>query len=513
MTSRATRTARELVAAAPGARIVHGDPEIGIGAVQVDSRRITAGDLFVAVRGADQDGTTFVGAALTSGAVAVAVEEDQVERVTGIAGGAVVVACESARTFAAAAAVELAGRPAERLVLVAITGTSGKTTTAWILEHIFEAAGHPTGLLGTIEYRFAGETEPAPLTTPDAIVLQDLLRRMVAAGVTHTVMEASSHSLAQGRLFGTALDAGVYTNLSRDHLDFHHDLEGYAADKARLFKELLPASGKPSFAVLNAVDPACRRLMGEIAIPYVSFGDGGEVFARDVACDLDGLRGTLVLGEESVAFTSGLIGAPHLQNVLAASAVAWKLGVPTEAILGGLATCTGVPGRLEPIREGQPFAVIVDYAHKPDALERTLDSLRELTSKRLIVVFGCGGDRDTGKRKMMGEIAGRLADLVIVTSDNPRTEDPIEIIRAIEAGVRETSCTQVAHEALGHGGGEEYAVVPERRAAILRSIEVARAGDLVLIAGKGHEDYQVVGATRSHFDDREEVRRALGGAA
>lgn len=508
-----TCTVESILGSASDARLVRGDASSEIAAVQIDSRRVTSGDLFVAIRGEDRDGTSYVGAALAAGARAIAVEADQLDRVSGMAGEAAVIACGSARRFAAEAAAECAGHPSADLVLVAITGTSGKTTTAFLLEKIFEAAGHRAGLLGTIEYRFADEREVAPLTTPDAITLQELFRRMVDAGVTHAVMEASSHALAQGRLHATSCDAGVYTNLSRDHLDFHDDLETYAAEKARLFREVLPASGKPSFAVLNAADAEGRRLAEDLPIPHVSFGADGDVHAVDVVGDLDGLRGQLVFGGERVAFTSGLVGTPHLENILAASAAAWRLGIPVSAIVRGLAQCDGVPGRLEPVREGQPFAVIVDYAHKPDALERTIESLRRLTSERLILVFGCGGDRDVGKRKIMGEIAGRLADLVILTSDNPRTEDPLAIIEAIETGVRETSCARVAQEALGQRGGVEYAVVPERRAAIRRSIEVARAGDLVLIAGKGHEDYQIVGTTKRHFDDREEVRRALGVAA
>ena len=504
---------RDLVAAAEEARIDRGNPSAEVAGVQVDSRRVGPGDLFVAIRGEAQDGIEFVPAALAAGASAIAVEERDLPRVAGIPEGVAVVACVSARRFAATAAARLAGDPSAGLVVIAVTGTSGKTTTAWILDHILRAAGHPTGLLGTIEYRFAGHSQPAPLTTPDAIQLQELFRRMVDEGVTHAVMEASSHALALDRLHETRCDAGVYTNFSRDHLDFHTDLESYAAAKARLFLEVLPASGKASFAVLNAGDAEGRRLSRDLSVPHVSFGPDGDVRAEEVVCDLDGIRGTLVLGDQRARFESALIGAPHLENILASSAAAWRLGVSIDAIVRGLAAAQGVPGRLEAIREGQPFAVLVDYAHKPDALERTLGSLRTLTPQRLIVVFGCGGDRDVGKRKLMGEIAGRLADLVILTSDNPRTEDPLEILRAIETGVQETSCVRVAQEALGQGGGEEYAVVPERRAAIRRSMEVARPGDLVLIAGKGHEDYQIVGTAKAHFDDREEVRRALGVAA
>jgi len=513
--SRERTTIASLVAASAGeAELVQGDASSAIPAVQLDSRTVHEGDLFVAVPGVREDGTAYLAAARAAGAAAFAVEKDRAKDVARAHPDVAVVACASARRFAALAAAEVAGRPSERLVLVAVTGTSGKTTTAWLLESIFQAAGHAAGLVGTIEYRFGGTSEAAPLTTPDPIALQNLLRRMVDAGVTHVVMEASSHALALDRLHGTAIDAGVYTNLTRDHLDFHADQASYAAAKARLFMELLPASGKASFAVLNAVDPETRRVADRLTVPKVTFGQGGDVRAEDVVANLDGLRGTLVLGGERVGFASSLIGAPHLENVLAAAATGWRLGIPTDRVVRGIADCTSVPGRLEAIREGQPFAVLVDYAHKPDALERTLTSLRELAKERLIVVFGCGGDRDAGKRPLMGKIAGRLADVVILTSDNPRTEEPLKIIEEIESGVRATACTRVAQEALGQKRvGAEYAVVPERRAAIQRSIEVARAGDLVVIAGKGHEDYQIVGTKKMHLDDREEVRRALAEAA
>jgi UDP-N-acetylmuramoyl-L-alanyl-D-glutamate--2,6-diaminopimelate ligase len=302
----------------------------------------------------------------------------------------------------------------------------------------------------------------------------------------------------------------VFTNCSRDHLDYHGDLQAYFAAKARLFRELLPASSKRSAAVLNAEDPRVMSLAGELRVPCSTFGRGGEVSCTELVADMAGLRGTLDVAGRPLAFDSKLVGTPHLMNVLAATAVAHRLGIAHEAIRAGIEALPGVPGRLETIDEGQPFAVVVDYAHKPDALERSLASLRELARGRLIVAFGCGGDRDAGKRPLMGEIAGRLADLVIVTSDNPRTEDPMAIIAAIEDGVRAAARTAVAQEALGQTGhADGYVVVPERRAAIALAIEVAREGDLVLITGKGHEDYQIVGTTKHHLDDREEAREAL----
>lgn len=490
-------------------RLVHGEPETWIAGLSCDSRRVAPGDLFVALHGERLDGAEFVAQARARGAAAVAIAEQRVGRIE-LDARCPLVACAVPRELVADAAAELAGHPSRALTMVAVTGTSGKTTTSYLLEAIFTAAGRTAGVVGTIEYRFAGHHEAAALTTPDAIELQALLARMRAEGTSHVAMEASSHALALDRLRCTALDAAVFTNFSRDHLDYHGDMEHYFAAKARLFRELLPASGKSSFAVLAADDPQVLSLRGELSVPVVTFGERGDVRCEGLVADRTGLRGTLLLGTQSVPLHSRLIGAPHLANILAAAATAWRLGMSPAAISAGIERCAAVPGRLETVHAGQPFDVVVDYAHKPDALECTLSSLRTLTRGRLIVVFGCGGDRDAGKRPLMGAIAARLADLTIVTSDNPRTEDPMAIISAIEEGVRREGRTPVAQEALGQTGHEVgYVVVPERRAAVRRAIEVAQAGDVVMIAGKGHEDYQIVGTAKHHLDDREEARAAL----
>ncbi|MEO2166550.1 MAG: cyanophycin synthetase, partial [bacterium] len=274
------------------------------------------------------------------------------------------------------------------------------------------------------------------------------------------------------------------------------------------------ASRAGSFAVLNADDAQVAGLAAELNVPTLTFGDNADVSYGEIEIDHDGIRGALRFGSESYPFRSHLIGRPHLENLLGAAAATWRLGIAPEAIVAGIEACRGVPGRLESIEEGQEFAVLVDYAHKPDALERTLESLRPLARGRLIVLFGCGGDRDRGKRKLMGEIAGRLADLVVLTSDNPRTEDPESILREVEAGVQATKCTRVEAAVLGKSGVVgEYVVLPERRAAIGVAVASAGAGDVVLIAGKGHEDYQIVGTVKHHLDDREEARRALGDCA
>jgi UDP-N-acetylmuramoyl-L-alanyl-D-glutamate--2,6-diaminopimelate ligase len=491
------------------ARLVAGDPALRVGGVSCDSRRTSVGDLFVAVPGEKADGGAFVTEALRRGAVAVVVTPDRLGELP-LRPGAAVIACDTPRSFLADAAAELAGRPSDRMCVVAVTGTSGKTTTTYLLEAILVAAGRSPGIIGTIEYRYGSRHAPATLTTPDAVELQGLLAHMAESGVGEVALEASSHALALDRLRATSIDVAVFTNFSRDHLDYHHDMDSYFAAKARLFRELLPASGKASAAVLNAEDPRVMSLAGEVDRPVVSFGAGGDVRCEGAHMDLGGTRGELVLGSERVAFETPLVGAPHLANVLAAAATAWRLGISTDAIVAGIATCATVPGRIEVISAGQPFPVVVDYAHKPDALESVLGALRSFARGRLVVVFGCGGDRDAGKRPVMGEIAGQLADVSILTSDNPRSEDPMAILAAIEEGVRRSGRTRVAQAALGQLGREAvYAVVPERRAAIREAIGLAREGDVVVIAGKGHEDYQLVGTRKQHLDDREEARASL----
>ncbi|MBM4246517.1 MAG: UDP-N-acetylmuramoyl-L-alanyl-D-glutamate--2,6-diaminopimelate ligase [Deltaproteobacteria bacterium] len=506
---RAPGTLRDLLAALEGEGVLaRGDDGTRVRSVSTDSRRVGGDTLFVAVQGRHADGLAFVRDACARGAVAIAVPAGADLALLGV--DVPIVRCTSPQRFVALAASELAGRPSDAMKVVGITGTSGKTTTSYILEAIFRAAGRGPGVIGTIEYRFPGHHEEAPLTTPDAVALQGLLARMRDGGVDHVAMEVSSHALAQDRVTGVAYDVGIFTNISRDHLDYHGDMDDYLAAKARLFRELLPASRKASGAVLNAEDPRVMAIAPDLRVPVSTFGRGGDVSCDDLETDMHGMRGTLDLHGERVRFRSRLVGAPHLMNILAAAAAAHRLGIATRDVCTGIESLTGVPGRLEPIAQGQPFAVVVDYAHKPDALERSLQSLRELTRGRLIVVFGCGGDRDKGKRPLMGEIAGRLAEIVIITSDNPRTEEPMAILEAIESGVRGASRAPVASQALGQtGGAEGYVVVPERRAAIALAIGAARPGDLVLITGKGHEDYQIVGTTKHHLDDREEARSAL----
>jgi UDP-N-acetylmuramoyl-L-alanyl-D-glutamate--2,6-diaminopimelate ligase len=486
---------------------IEGEPRVDVQGIAIDSRAVAPGDVFFALAGQRNDGRRHVAEALARGACAVVAEGDVQ------APGAALVRTTAARRLLGHMAARLAGDPTAHLTLVGVTGTNGKTTTTYLLESIWRAAGHAPGVVGTITYRFGGVARPAPFTTPEAPALQSLLAEMRAAGTTHVAMEVSSHALALDRVAGCRFDAGVFTNLTRDHLDFHGDFDAYEAAKARLFFEHLPASGKPDpVSVLNLDDAAGARLAARLPGRRVSFSTHAPtatVRLADVASTLAGTRGTLMLGDERLPFTTRLVGAPHAENVLAAASCAWATGVPSAAIAAGLAAAEPPPGRVERIA-GPGFTVVVDYAHSPDALARLLDAMRPLTPGALIVVFGCGGDRDRGKRPIMGEAAARRADLVVLTSDNPRTEDPAAILAEVEAGVRQTDLAPLARVVPGARG---YVVESDRPKAIALAVGLARPGDLVCVAGKGHEDYQIIGTEKRHLDDREEVRRVIRGLA
>jgi UDP-N-acetylmuramoyl-L-alanyl-D-glutamate--2,6-diaminopimelate ligase len=487
-----------------GAVTVDGAADVDVRRVVSDSRRVAAGDAFVALPGHVTDGRRHVADAIARGAVVVVSDADLE------APGAVRVRCADPRRLLARMAVRLAGDPSGALTLVGVTGTNGKTTTTYLLESIWRAAGARTGVIGTIAYRVGDRERPAPFTTPEAPELQGLLADMRHAGVTHVAMEVSSHALAMHRADGLRFNAAAFTNLTRDHLDFHGDLESYYAAKARLFLDLLPASGKPgAAAVVNVDDAAGARLAREASGRVVRVGrdPGVDVRLAEVESTLEGTRGVLLLGDHRLPFTSPLVGAPHAENIALAAATAWALGVDPGHIAAGVAAAEPPPGRVERIA-GPGFTVVVDYAHSPDALERLLVALRPLTSGALITVFGCGGDRDRGKRPLMGEAAARVSDVVVITSDNPRTEDPARILGDIEPGVRGAGLLPLAGPT---EGGRGYLVEADRRAAIALAIRRARPGDLVIVAGKGHEDYQIVGREKHHLDDREEVRRALEG--
>jgi UDP-N-acetylmuramoyl-L-alanyl-D-glutamate--2,6-diaminopimelate ligase len=479
-----------------------GPHDVEVRGVACDSRRVRPGDVFFALAGAADDGRRFVGDALAAGAVAVVGADVEVRSTVPV------VRVRHPRHALGVCAARASGEPSRRVVLAGVTGTNGKTTVTHLLESIWRAAGTHPGLIGTVAYRWEGAERPAPHTTPDAPTVNGLLAEMLAAGTTHVAMEVSSHALAQARVDGLHFDAVALTNVTRDHLDYHRDFADYVAAKRRLFTDVLGASAKAAPAAVINVDRAEGAAIADAArgrVLRVRRAGAADVTASEIQTTLAGSRGVLHLGGERVPFTVALVGEPHVENALLAAGVAWALGVAPETIATGLGRAAAPPGRLEQI-VGPGFTVIVDYAHSPDALGRLLGTLRAMTDARLITVFGCGGDRDRGKRPLMGRAAGTLSDVVLVTSDNPRTEDPGRILADIEPGVRDAGLAPLAAAANGRG----YLVEPDRRAAIRMAIERARDGDVVVVAGKGHEDYQIVGTTKHHFDDREEVRAALG---
>ncbi len=498
---------------------VRGNLEMEISQVAYDSRAVRPGALFFALPGGKTDGARFLVQASENGACAVVTaahaEQDWQSGLEHLLPSTrpTLISCASPRALLGLVADRFYREPSSRLALVGITGTSGKTTTTYLLEAIWQAQGWSPGVIGTVNYRYRGKALPAPFTTPEAVELQELLSEMAEERVSHVVMEVSSHALAQERVRGCRWDGALFTNLGRDHLDFHSDLEDYFAAKSRLFLQGLSDSDKPQrFAVINADDPWGRRLLS-FSLPGQVFTYGlhtpATVSVAEVQKDFHGLSGLLQCGKETARFSSALLGEPHLYNILAAATAAYAMDIPLTAIIEGIRSCETAPGRMESITAGQPFTVLVDYAHKPDALEKVLHSVRQMTSKRLLTVFGCGGDRDRGKRPLMGEAAGRFSDVVILTSDNPRTEDPWNILAEAEPGLVKAGLSK--EEDLARIGklNHHYLVVEDRRTAIRAILAGAQPGDVVVIAGKGHEDYQIIGTTKHHFDDREEVRAYL----
>ena len=484
---------------------IDADPEIT--AVCYDSRKVEPGALFVAIEGFATDGHRFVDDAIKRGAAAVVCRRP-------VTGAATIVRVDDPRTALAGLACRFYGRPADRLTLIGVTGTSGKTTVTYLVERILAAANIATGVIGTINYRFADRSFANPVTTPESADLQAILRQMVDGGVTHVVMEVSSHALELGRVDGCRFDLAVYTNLSHDHLDFHETMEKYWQSKRQLFTDYLKPTeiGQPVRAVLNGDDPYGAELadaLGAAAI-RVSAAGRGDVTPRAIARDLAGIRGSLATPSGEIAFDAPLVGDFNLENILCGVGAAVALGIAPAAIAEGISTGSCVPGRLERIVEGGERFVFVDYSHKPDALENAIAALRRLTRGRLITVFGCGGDRDRTKRPVMGEIAARSSDLTVVTSDNPRSEDPQAIIDEVETGVRRICARRITPADLdGLGNEKAYLVDADRRAAIGHAIRAAQPGDAVLIAGKGHETYQILADRTIHFDDREVAREVL----
>ena len=477
-----------------------GNLDIAVTALTDDSRAVKPGSVFVAIKGERVDGHAFVGKAVAAGAAALVVQKGQ--NVTAAPSIPVVRVDDSRRVLGV-----LAGRfyrePASRLCMVGVTGTNGKTTVTYLCKGVLEAAGRHVGLIGTVVYQIGDERLPAAHTTPGAVELQALLARMADAGMDAVVMEVSSHALAMDRTVGCEFDVAIFTNLTQDHLDFHADMDGYFLAKLRLFADLDPAGRKlrPKRAIVNIDDVRGARVCEASRVPVWTYAiqKPADIRAEDVRLALGGTRFTAATPHGRFPVESRLVGEHNVYNILAAIGVGLHEGLSPEIIQRGITSVVNVPGRFERVEAGQDFTVVVDYAHTDDALLRLLTAAQALKTGRIITVFGCGGDRDRGKQPKMGRVAARLSDVVFLTSDNPRSENPEAILREIEVGVREVIADRSVR----------YEVIADRRAAIEAAVREAKAGDTVLIAGKGHEDYQIVGSTRLHFDDREVARAAL----
>jgi len=457
-----------------------------------DSRRVQAGFLFFAFPGSRADGRQFALDAIGRGAMAVASALPAPEGFP-----APWIEVEHGRQALALSARNFYHRPDERIAVTGITGTNGKTTTSYLTDAILRAAGKTTAMIGTIEYHLGGRVLPAVNTTPESLDLERLFAELERMGGSHAVMEVSSHALALGRVYGLNFHTAIFTNLTRDHLDFHGTMEEYFAAKQLLFSG---AGGPPpAWAILNRDDEWCRRveLPRECEALWFGLGQGVTVRARHITSNLQGLRFEVQNRKERFMVESPLLGKINVYNILAACCAGLSYGFTPETIAAGIAQCRAVPGRFERVDEGQPFAVVVDYAHTDDALKNTIAVARGLGAKRIITLFGCGGDRDRTKRPLMGKAAAENSDMVVLTSDNPRSEDPLAIMNDALVGIRRTDVP--------------LAIEPDRATAIDRAIKEARPGDVVILAGKGHETYQVLKDKTIDFDDREVARGVLRG--
>ncbi|MBM3875903.1 MAG: UDP-N-acetylmuramoyl-L-alanyl-D-glutamate--2,6-diaminopimelate ligase [Verrucomicrobia bacterium] len=472
---------------------VEGPLDLEISGITYDSRRVTPGMVFVAMKGANVDGHDFIAPAVARGAAAVVCERNGFATTR----TAKIIVSDS-RAALACASLAYFGRPSCRLKVAGVTGTNGKTTVTFMLKQMLEASGVRTGLLGTVGYEIGGRILPAPRTTPESLELQDMMAQMLRAGCGACVMEVSSHALDQQRVAGAEFDVGIFTNLTRDHLDYHRTMEDYFAAKLRLFTGW-PHGAKRGVCVTNVDDPFGARIARETNAPAtLGFGLSNRADIRAANIRLGRADTAFELHANGAAHPvrMPLIGRHNVYNALAAVGGALALDVPTAAVLKALRSMRAAPGRLEPVECAQPFAVFVDYAHTDDALRNVLTALRDVTTGRLLLAFGCGGNRDTGKRARMGKVAAQLSDACIITSDNPRNEPPAAIAVAIQEGW---------HAARADG----YHVELDRRRAIDQVLAMARPGDTVLIAGKGHETYQEIQGTVAPFDDRLHAREAL----
>ncbi|MBB3109053.1 UDP-N-acetylmuramoyl-L-alanyl-D-glutamate--2,6-diaminopimelate ligase [Paenibacillus phyllosphaerae] len=476
---------------------LQGDGTIEIQGVQTDSRQVAAGDLFICLPGHTQDGHAYAPQAVDKGAVALVVERPLELPVPQLV-------VKDARLAMAVIADRFFGQPSQQMKLIGVTGTNGKTTTTYLIERILADAGHHPGVIGTVERRFAGQSFPMSGTTPEALELQRYLAQMHAEGTDCVAMEVSSHALEQGRVKGCRFRTAIFTNLTQDHLDYHGTMEHYAGAKGLLFSRLgneyAADESERAYAVLNGDDPASEMFARMTAAEVITYGvdKPADVQASDIHITAHGTSFHVKTPVGEADITLRMAGKFNVYNALGALTAGLIEHIPLAQIKASLEAVPGVPGRVEAVNAGQPFAVVVDYAHTPDGLDNVLKAVKEFAVGRVICVFGCGGDRDRTKRPIMGQIAARYSDYVLVTSDNPRTEDPLAILADIEAGLT-----------ADHVPAERYELQVDRRVAIQKAVEMASPDDVVLIAGKGHETYQLIGGVTYDFDDRKVAEEAI----
>jgi len=494
------------------------DPEIA--SIHYKAQDVKPSGLFVAIPGLTTDGHHFIDEAFLKGASTIVCQESaglpRMNHRDGyeIKKDSIIIEVENTRKALAAISSRFYGNPSESLFIIGITGTNGKTTTAFLIESILKKADLNVGVIGTINYHYSGKTYKNPMTTPESLDLQRILADMLKKGITHVVMEASSHGIDLFRIDNCHIDIGVFTNLSQDHLDYHKDMNSYWECKKRLFTENLnsgPKKGRTA-AVINCDDTKGKELLSLVSISSLTTGysNNNMIWPKHFKIDMTGIVGKISTPDGDFEFKSSIVGKHNLENILSATGVGFALNILLKAIKDGIEKISSLPGRLESIPNDSNKFIYVDYAHTPDALENVLNSLKSLKSNRIICVFGCGGDRDKEKRPQMGEIAGRLCDLAIITSDNPRTEMSMEIINQIIQGTIKVSSHEYRPLELATGFNKKgYVVEQDRRKAIRLGIKVSQPGDIVLIAGKGHEDYQIIGNKTVSFDDRDEARQAL----
>jgi UDP-N-acetylmuramoyl-L-alanyl-D-glutamate--2,6-diaminopimelate ligase len=466
--------------------VVQGNEELEVHSIAYDSRQVTQNTLFICIEGFKVDGHNFALDAINKGATVLLVQKE----LDNIPSNTTIIRVDNTREAMPYIAATFYQEPVKCMKLIGVTGTNGKTTTTFLIGKILEEYNKKIGIIGTIENRIGSKALEAKRTTPESLDLQALFAQMVIEGVTHAVIEVSSHALELNRVDASDFEIGIFTNLTLDHLDFHKTMENYRNAKSKLFN-------KCKYGIINIDDPNSYEIIKQASCKIISFGIENEADFRayNIVVSSKGIKFTVLIEDEEIHFHLGMIGRFNIYNTLGAIVAAYYLGVPVQIIKNALEDMEGVPGRVQSITSNQGFDVIVDYAHAPDGLENVLKTIKEFAQNKIITVFGCGGDRDRSKRPIMGEIAGRYSDYCIITSDNPRSETPKNIIDEIEIGMKKTTCP--------------YEKVIDRREGIKRAINAANKNDIILIAGKGHETYQILKDKVIHFDDVEEVKSIL----